>query len=61
MHIEYDATMCSEALNALDLGRDFYTTPMLSALLNRPIHTDKVRGVVLRRLRSSLSSTGVVM
>uniref|UniRef100_A0A915ERT2 MAM domain-containing protein n=1 Tax=Ditylenchus dipsaci TaxID=166011 RepID=A0A915ERT2_9BILA len=37
--IEYEGTMCSEAINALDLGGEFYTTPLLSSLLNRPIHS----------------------
>lgn len=40
--IEYDAVLCSEASNALDLGKNFYTTPMLSALLNRPIYSPNV-------------------
>lgn len=41
--IEYDAVMCSEASNALDLGKNFYTTPMLSALLNRPVYSANVK------------------
>lgn len=40
--IEYQATMCSEAVNALDLGGEFYTAPLLSSLPNRPIHSASV-------------------
>lgn len=31
--------MCNEAINALDFGKNFYSTPMLSVLLNRPIQS----------------------
>lgn len=37
--IEYAGTMCAEALNPLDLGENFYTTPMLSVLRDHPIHS----------------------
>lgn len=41
--ISYEATFCSEAVNAWDLGRNFYPTPMLSALMQRPIFSTKVK------------------
>uniref|UniRef100_A0A7E5A1W2 MAM domain-containing protein n=1 Tax=Panagrellus redivivus TaxID=6233 RepID=A0A7E5A1W2_PANRE len=37
--ISYEATLCNEAINALDFGKNFYATPMLSVLLNRPIQS----------------------
>lgn len=40
--ISYEATFCSEAKDAWDLGSDFYSVPMLSALLQRPIFSSKV-------------------
>ena len=39
--ITYEATMCNEAINALDFGKDFYSTEMLSVLLNRPVQSSK--------------------
>ncbi|KAM3726164.1 putative competence-damage inducible protein [Dirofilaria immitis] len=39
--ISYEATFCSEAVNAWDLGGNFYQTPMLSALMQRPIFSTK--------------------
>ncbi|VDK71505.1 unnamed protein product [Litomosoides sigmodontis] len=39
--ISYEATFCSEAVNAWDLGDNFYPTPMLSALMQRPIFSAK--------------------
>ncbi|VDK63373.1 unnamed protein product [Onchocerca ochengi] len=43
--ISYEATFCSEAVNAWDLGRNFYPTPMLSALMQRPIFSTKLNNV----------------
>ena len=40
--IDYEATMCTDAYNTLDLGRDFYTTPMLGVIFNRAAHSSKV-------------------
>lgn len=40
--IGYRAVMCFEAIDAWDLGADFYSVPMLSALLRRPIFSSKV-------------------
>jgi hypothetical protein len=40
--IDYEANMCSDAYNALDLGPDFYTTPMLGVIFNRAAHSAKV-------------------
>ena len=37
--IVYEATMCNEAINALDFGKNFYSTRMLSVLLNRPVQS----------------------
>uniref|UniRef100_A0A914Z293 MAM domain-containing protein n=1 Tax=Panagrolaimus superbus TaxID=310955 RepID=A0A914Z293_9BILA len=39
--ITYEATMCNEAINALDFGSNFYSTAMLSTLLNRPVQSSK--------------------
>uniref|UniRef100_A0A915BIE3 MAM domain-containing protein n=1 Tax=Parascaris univalens TaxID=6257 RepID=A0A915BIE3_PARUN len=39
--IVYRAVMCFEAIDAWDLGTDFYSVPMLSALLHRPIFSSK--------------------
>lgn len=39
---DYEASMCSDAYGALDLGREFYTTPMLGVTFNRIAHSAKV-------------------
>ncbi|CAI4226471.1 unnamed protein product [Auanema sp. JU1783] len=39
--IEYTATLCTDALSVFDLGEHFLSTPMLSLLLNRHIHSAK--------------------
>ncbi|VIO86812.1 Uncharacterized protein BM_BM2819 [Brugia malayi] len=39
--INYEGTFCSEAVNAWDLGGNFYPTSMLSALMQKPIFSTK--------------------
>lgn len=41
--IVYEAILCSEATDAWDLGSNFYSSPMLSALIERPIFSTKVK------------------
>ncbi|KAK0398099.1 hypothetical protein QR680_002427 [Steinernema hermaphroditum] len=39
--ISYRAVLCSEALSVYDFGSSYYTTPLLSLILNKPIYTSK--------------------
>ncbi|TMS37696.1 hypothetical protein L596_004576 [Steinernema carpocapsae] len=39
--INYRAVLCSEALSVHDFGSSYYTTPLLSLILNKPIYTSK--------------------
>uniref|UniRef100_A0A8R1EST8 MAM domain-containing protein n=1 Tax=Caenorhabditis japonica TaxID=281687 RepID=A0A8R1EST8_CAEJA len=39
--IAYRATLCTDALSAFDIGDSFVSTPMLSLLLNRNVHTSQ--------------------
>lgn len=48
--ISYEAIFCSEAVDAWDLGGNFYPTPMLSALMQRPIFSTKVKKNLILKL-----------
>ncbi|CAI2350058.1 unnamed protein product [Caenorhabditis sp. 36 PRJEB53466] len=37
--VSYRATLCTDALSVFDIGDSFVSTPMLSLLLNRNVHT----------------------
>lgn len=49
--ITYKATLCTEATDGWDLGDKFFSTPILSALLHRPIYNAKVDVVAINIFR----------
>ncbi|VDO07530.1 unnamed protein product [Brugia timori] len=55
--INYEGTFCSEAVNAWDLGGNFYPTSMLSALMQKPIFSTKIGTTPLNK-HKFISLTG---